>query len=116
MKSPKSPIAEDIARLSAARHHDPGAVLGRHAIRGGVAARSLVPGASRVELTDAGEPMVRIGTSDVYQWQGPAAKLPSRFRITWWDRAGTPRTCHEPYCFPPQVSDFDLHLFAEGKH
>ncbi|NOR41560.1 MAG: 1,4-alpha-glucan branching protein GlgB, partial [Gammaproteobacteria bacterium] len=23
---------------------------------------------------------------------------------------------YDPYCFPPQLSDYDLHLFAEGKH
>ncbi len=27
-----------------------------------------------------------------------------------------PRSAHDPYCFPPQLSDFDLHLFGEGKH
>jgi 1,4-alpha-glucan branching enzyme len=112
----KPPSSDDIERLSAARHHDPGAVLGLHATASGPAARAFVPGAVRVTLADTGAPMQRVGGSDVFEWTGPGSPPPQHFRVTWWDRAGTARTHFEPYSFPPQLSEFDLHLFGEGTH
>jgi len=35
--------------------------------------------------------------------------------LTWLD-AGHEHIAHDPYSFPPQLSEFDLHLFSEGKH
>ncbi|MBI2993433.1 MAG: 1,4-alpha-glucan branching protein GlgB [Gammaproteobacteria bacterium] len=107
---------EDFVLVGAAQHHDPGRVLGRHVAGANAVARSLVPGAARVVIADTGQPMSRIEGSDLFEWIGPADTLPARFRITWWDGKGAEHSAWEPYCFPPQLSDFDLHLFGEGTH
>ncbi len=107
---------DDIARLNAVSHHDPGVVLGKHSHGSIAAARCLVPGAKSVVLTDTGVNMERIKGSDIFEWQGPEDSIPDRFRITWLDIHHQQQTQYEPYCFPPQISDFDLHLFNGGKH
>ncbi|MBI2969845.1 MAG: 1,4-alpha-glucan branching protein GlgB [Gammaproteobacteria bacterium] len=108
--------ADDLARLVAMRHHDPGQVLGRHRAGGSVVARSLVPGASAVLVEDSGKPMCRIGGSDVFEWRGAEQDLPERFRIRWVDRSGRSHTQYEPYCFPPLLNESDLESFNAGRH
>jgi 1,4-alpha-glucan branching enzyme len=42
--------------------------------------------------------------------------LPERYRLIWHDDNNREHVSHDPYCFPPQLGDLDLHLFGEGKH
>ena len=37
------------------------------------------------------------------------------YQLNIIDRSGKTRTFHDPYAFSPVLSDFDLHLFGEGK-
>ncbi len=107
---------EDIGRLKALRHHDPGLVLGKH-LHGSIEiARCLVPDAKEVKLAHTGDGMSRIKGTDVFEWRGAQNSIPDRFRIKWRDADGKEHDQYEPYSFPPQLSDFDLHLFNEGKH
>ena len=107
---------EDLLRLGETRHHDPGMILGKH-IEGTVEiARSLVPGAKAVTIAETGASMSRIEETDVFEWSGPRNSVPDRYRIIWHDTDNHRHDQYEPYCFPPQVSDFDLHLFNEGRH
>lgn len=96
--------------------HDPGILLGRHSSPAGVIARTLAPGATRVVLADTGAEMRRVEETSMFEWSGPRADLPDTFRVTVWDSAGRASTRYEPYCFPPQIGDFDLYLFNEGTH
>ena len=112
----KKDLNDDISRLSAACHHDPGVVLGKHCQGSTEVARSLVPDAKVVTIVEIGQQMERIGDSDVFEWFGPKDSVPDKFRIRWQDTQGLQHEQYEPYCFPPQISDFDLHLFNEGKH
>ncbi|MFQ5659250.1 MAG: 1,4-alpha-glucan branching protein GlgB [Gammaproteobacteria bacterium] len=107
---------DDLARLKALRHHDPGVILGKHCLGLSEAARSLLPRAKTARLAGNGARMQRIAGSDVFEWCGPLNSIPDRFRIIWRDEAGHEYDHYEPYCFPPQISDYDLHLFNEGKH
>ena len=38
------------------------------------------------------------------------------YRIVFDDSAGYKQKVHDPYAFPPFLSDYDLHLFSEGTH
>jgi 1,4-alpha-glucan branching enzyme len=105
----------DLERLAALRHHDPGLILGRHVTERGTVARSLLPGAVSAVIADTGAPMVRIGDTDIFEWSGSEA-LAEHFRVTWQTADGARHTHYEPYCFPPLIRDFDLHLFGEGRH
>ena len=107
---------EDIERLIAFRHHDPGVVLGQHIAGKETIARSLLPHAREVKLADSGQPMQRIKGTDIFEYRGPSKNVPDRFRVSWSDHHGREYEDYEPYCFPPQITDFDLHLFSEGRH
>ncbi|MHB8472838.1 MAG: 1,4-alpha-glucan branching protein GlgB [Gammaproteobacteria bacterium] len=108
-------LSEDLRALIEARHHDPFAVLGRHVESGMTQLRAFIPGARQVALDQYDITLQRVPGSDVFEWRG-TANLPERYRLDWLDRDGNSHSAYDPYCFPPQLSDFDLHLFSEGKH
>lgn len=110
-------LPPDLQLIVEARHHDPFAVLGRHLV-GTEDARVVVylPGARSAQLPDNGASMQRMLGSDFFSWEGTASSLPPRYQVAWIDSAGHAQTAYDPYCFPPQLGDFDLHLFGEGRH
>ena len=98
-------------------------VLGRHAtIEGGLPAvvvRTIQPYASSVELVveDRAIPMTRRLAAGVFEatlpWNSPPHELGYRLRV---HEGAAVRDLVDPYQFGPVLSDFDLHLFAEGTH
>ena len=115
--APASPTLDpDLQRVQEARHHDPFTVLGRHQHGDQVRIRALLPGAHWVRLEESGIALQRLGHTDLFEWCGPAAQVPLRYRLRWQDRDGKEQLAYDPYCFPPQLSDYDLHLFGEGRH
>jgi 1,4-alpha-glucan branching enzyme len=109
-------LPEPLARIIEARHHDPFEVLGRHLEGDQMTVRAFLPHAERVRIAEAGVELTRIEGTDLFTWEGDAALVPARYRLEWEDKAGHRASAHDPYCFPFQVPDFDLHLFGEGKH
>jgi len=100
---------------------DPFAVLGRHpAPAGGTAGaiiRTLQLHASAVDLV-AGDrviPMERRHPNGLFAafvpWEGPLEALGYHLRVR---EDGAVRDVVDPYQFGPILTDFDLHLFAEG--
>lgn len=112
-----SPSLDDgLERIREARHHDPFTVLGRHPAGDGVVVRAYLPQTAAAWLEDLGDPLQRLPGTDFFVWHGPAGRVPERYRIGWVDAQGQRHVRHDPYCFPPQLSDFDLHLFNQGRH
>jgi len=114
---------EDLDRLLAGTHWNPRAILGPH--RGMIGGRpSLMirvwlPYAARVDVLPedpAGPlvPMTRLHDAGLFEAIAPGATpIPSyRLRVTQHD--GTVVELHDPYAFPPLLTEFELHLFAEG--
>ena len=60
--------------------------------------------------------MARIPHSDIFQWVGPEDALPARYELERDNGRGQRVRYHDPYCFPPTLSEFDLHLFGQGRH
>ena len=60
-------------------------------------------------------PMKLVHPEGVFEasWEGHDLGIHYQFRII--DRQGKSIQRHDPYAFPPFISDFDLHLFGEGK-
>ncbi len=114
MKQPKLP--PDLQKLVNAAHRDPFAVLGRHHENGGLLVRVLLPNAKTASIAEGNLPMQRVDGTDIFEWRGAAGSVPERYRIIWHDDQNREHIAHDPYCYPAQLSDFDLHLFAEGKH
>ncbi len=113
----KDKITTDLQRILDATHHDPFAVLGRHPIsKTQTIVRVFLPKASAAHIVENNAPLQRIGNTDLFQWQGDSTQLPSRYSINWLDSDSNPHVSYDPYCFEPQLSEYDLHLFGEGKH
>jgi len=109
-------LSPDLQKLVDARHKDPFAVLGRHPQGEDVVVRALLPHAEEVTLLEGGHVLHRIEGTDLFEWRGAAAQVPQRYRLLWRDDQHREHVAHDPYCYPPQLADFDLHLFGEGKH
>ena len=117
-QSKKTSLPTALQMIVEARHYDPFAVLGRHpAGEQQELIRAFIPEADHVAI-DMGAhklPMQRVLDTGLFEWRGPAGEVPGRYRLTWGQGNAT-HTAYDPYCFPPQLSEFDLHLFGEGKH
>lgn len=109
-------LNDDFTRIIEARHHDPFSVLGRHQHGDETVVRAFKPHAQSVTIAEGELCMQRIGDTDLFEWRGDGSQLPEHYRFIWHDTHNYEHIAHDPYSYPPQLSDFDLHLFAEGKH
>jgi 1,4-alpha-glucan branching enzyme len=109
-------LNDDLIRIIEARHHDPFSVLGKHPVDDGVVVRAFIPYAIEVSIAETNAPMTRIAGTDLFEWRGPAKGLPDHHRLIWRDGDHHDHIAHDPYTYLPQISDFDLYLFGEGKH
>ncbi len=115
-KYKKSPVQEELSRITEARHHDPFSVLGfdrEHQL-----IRVYLPYAEQVNLILDDQhkaPFKRLPDSDFFEWKGDVDQLGDHYQLNWIDKSGYEHNHYDPYCFDPQISEFDLHLFSEGK-
>ncbi len=106
----------ELIRISEARHHDPFAVLGRHERDGLTVVRTFMPHASEVSIAEGNVPLQRIHGSDFFEWRGEPDSMPEHYRLIWRDKDKYEHVDQDPYTYGQQLSDFDLHLFSEGRH
>ncbi|MCG5516013.1 MULTISPECIES: 1,4-alpha-glucan branching protein GlgB [unclassified Ectothiorhodospira] len=107
---------EDLQRILDARHHDPFSLLGSHVEQEQRVVRAYLPYAAQAWLDDLDEPMEKVHDRGIFEWRGPLDALPEHYRLRWDDGHGREHIDHDPYSFGPVVSDFDIHLFNEGRH
>ena len=103
------------------RLHDPFAYLGPHLENERYVVRVFNPYASEIWLktTHGSEALERVHSDGLFEWYGSEEpRHPYSLRIRE-NRSGlnngVDRLVHDCYAFAPQISDFDLHLFNEGK-
>ena len=112
-----------LEQLVQGHHWDPLAILGVHPMAQGsssnVAIRCFLPQAKNVALllserNQQPVPMTRLHEAGLFEAivPGPLGTSPYRLRITTHEGQISER--HDPYGFPPLLTDFELHLFAEG--
>ena len=119
MKPEKPALDPALQMILQARHYDPFSVLGRHPVgNDGEVIRVFLPAAAHVGIDTQRDifPMQRLEATDLFEWRGLTDQVPERYRLVWEDASGTIHHGYDPYCFPPQLTDYDLHLFSEGKH
>lgn len=117
-------LSNRFQRLVSATEWDPFSVLGPH--RGestdssGVCIRAFLPEAAEVAVLPGQNgntpiPMKLVHPAGVFEarWDGHPFGTDYQFRIV--DRQGKSSQRHDPYAFLPRISDFDLHLFGEGR-
>jgi len=109
-------LDSELQKITEARHHDPFAVLGKHRSRHQEAIRAYFPYATEVIVAEGERPMKPVADTGIFQWSGDIGAVPEHYRLIWWDVNHREHITHDPYTFAPQVPDFDLHLFGEGKH
>ncbi len=112
-KAPHSPAS--LQRIAEGRHHDPFNVLGLHPTGKDVLVRVYRPAVAAITLEN-GESLQRLGDTDFFEWKGKTTALPERYQLSFQLGDGQIFSYYDPYCFPPQIEDFDLHLYAEGSH
>lgn len=100
-----------------ARHGDPFALLGPHAISSGTAIRAFVPNADSIEVV-ARDTGLSIGSlervHDAGFWSGGVAHSgPYRLRMAKGDAVVE---TEDAYSFPPILGDMDIYLLGEGRH
>ncbi|MDM8560504.1 1,4-alpha-glucan branching protein GlgB [Candidatus Parabeggiatoa sp. HSG14] len=109
-------LNSDLQKIVDARHHDPFAVLGKHPSGKLEVVRTFMPAVTEIRIMPGNLPMKRIPNTDLFEWQGKAGIIPQYYQFKWNDVDGNTHKIYDSYSFPPQLSDFDLHLFSEGKH
>ncbi|MGR9107624.1 MAG: 1,4-alpha-glucan branching protein GlgB, partial [Gammaproteobacteria bacterium] len=106
----------ELQRVLDARHHDPFSVLGRHRQAGQDHFVAFNPHAQAMALGEGRLPMRRIANTALFECSLPKDRSPSHYVIHWNDESGSQYSAIDPYSFPPQIPDFDIHLFGEGLH
>ncbi|MCP4287751.1 MAG: 1,4-alpha-glucan branching protein GlgB [Gammaproteobacteria bacterium] len=112
----KQHIEEPLIRILESRHHDPFEVLGKHILGEHALVRAFLPLAERASIVESSQPLKRIEGTDFFEWYGTPDQIPERYCIAWSNHQGQQHSSHDPYCFPEQLEEFDLHLFNQGKH
>ena len=112
-------MSEVSSRIQQGSHHDPFEWLGIHASDDGHVVRAFMPSAEHVELDGIG-PLQRTAGTDTFSIvvdDRQLGRLPAHYRLNWTEKgSGTQQSCISPYSFAPQLSNYDLDLFAAGKH
>ena len=117
-----SAIVNDVVRGECG---DPFAVLGPHVFRegqqSGLAIRAFLPQANDVIVVPAdpavaAQPMTPLHPGGLFEARFFDRAEPFAYQLEVRDGGGTSRRCEDPYRFPSTLSDFDLHLLAEGTH
>jgi len=118
--------AEDLACIREARRHDPHRVLGRHALdHETVCLRIFQPRACEAWLLGGAADTVQGHRQPMtphpellglFTWTGPIQDCPLHPHVLWAGVDGRAVEFVDPYSFLPTLSEFDLHLFGEGRH
>jgi len=108
-------------------HENPFEVLGPHEVSGSgenqLAVRALLPQSSQAwvvpDSRSQGLPMQKIHSGGLYEAIYPMKKTKERsstsYKLRVADENGNVRTMHDPYAFPPLLTDYDLYLYGEGR-
>jgi 1,4-alpha-glucan branching enzyme len=118
---------EKLGQLLEGRHENPFELLGPHEVnesgRRATAIRAFLPQSSRAWVVDgvhldAPRMMRRIHPAGLFEAICPASDNGGRHRyqIRQTDNQGNTTTMHDPYAFPPLLTEYDLYLLNEGRH
>jgi 1,4-alpha-glucan branching enzyme len=108
-----------------AEHSDPFRVLGIHLVdlegTKAIAVRAFLPEAKTawvlpLERDARAQPMQKLHPHGFFQTLFPGRSEPFPYRLRLSDHQGHTWEVEDPYRFPPLLTDFDLHLIAEGTH
>jgi|Deesub1362A_J573_1020465.scaffolds.fasta_scaffold00077_54 1,4-alpha-glucan branching enzyme len=109
---------EHMNRILMARHHNPFEFLGLHKTEGGIVIRAFLPEAEEAWVIKGEKTikMQKLKTEGFFKalFKKETEAFPYQLKVK--DYSGNIRIFHDPYSFPPVLTDFDLHLMGEGTH
>ncbi len=109
-------LSTPLQRIVDARHHDPFEVLGKHPHGNQQVVRVFIPRCTSARFADPDIALVRIEGTDLFEWHGENDIIPDHYEIIATGLEGHETRNWDPYCFPPQLGELDLHWFGEGRH
>ncbi|MGY6274745.1 1,4-alpha-glucan branching protein GlgB [Methylomonas sp. MgM2] len=115
-KSYNATLDPDSIKIIEARHHDPFSILGRHPHGKLFKVKLYLPYAESVYFANGGPEIPRLPETDFFECVAEPRALGEHYQLSWIDKNGEQHTAYDPYDFDVQLSEFDRHLFAEGKH
>ncbi|HEX3727338.1 MAG TPA: 1,4-alpha-glucan branching protein GlgB, partial [Pirellulales bacterium] len=116
---------EKVGPLLDGHYENPFELLGPHEIvtagRRAMAVRAFLPGSAQAWVVEPcqsqPQPMRRIHPAGLYEAICPVNESPGQhYLLRVADQRGAEKTMHDPYAFPPLLTEFDLHLLGEGSH
>lgn len=109
-------LQADMDRISHATHHAPSTILGRLPDTTRDFILCYAPNTVELRLSDLDVTTQRVAESDFFIYQSGLDALPEHYQLSRIDQQQCKHDYYDPYSFAPQISDYDLHLFAEGRH
>ncbi|MFO7604516.1 MAG: 1,4-alpha-glucan branching protein GlgB [Gammaproteobacteria bacterium] len=109
-------MQDDMDKISNACHHDPFSILGNQARRRADFILFYAPGSRQLSVTEDNFPAHRLGASDFFACWDDLDALGEHYCLNSIDADRRQQVYYDPYSFKPQIDNFDLHLFAEGRH
>jgi 1,4-alpha-glucan branching enzyme len=121
-------LRQNIAAMLRAELSDVAVILGPHPVESpngkALAIRGFFPGAAEVSVLLAGDnlkfPAKEINAAGVFEAVLPSAAavraIPGGYRFLVKFADGAMHEIHDPYGFPPLLTDFDVYLMNEGTH
>ncbi|MCB2184681.1 MAG: 1,4-alpha-glucan branching protein GlgB [Desulfobulbaceae bacterium] len=114
-------ITHELDKVIASDHHDPFVVLGLHVLEhdpGSAIIRAFLPLAESVRLVfgDEKRDMYKMRDEGLFEIVIPDYAEPFDYSFEATAYNNTIHTFKDPYCFLPQLSEFDRHLFNSGTH
>src|SRR4051812_29855263 len=106
---------DEIRAVVEGRHGDPFSILGPHRVGGHLVVRAFLPGAERVAVLAGSTETALERIDDAGLFEGTVEEETGAYllAVTW---EGSQHLIEDPYRFPLLLSDYDLHLLAEGTH
>jgi len=109
-------LSAELQAVRDARHADPFSVLGLHTENNHTIIRAFLPHTEFVKVIEMGTVLERIPGSDFFISEPITDSLPEHYQLETTDSDDTRHQFYDPYCFAPQLSDFDIYLYGEGHH
>jgi 1,4-alpha-glucan branching enzyme len=106
----------DLDKISHASHHEPFSVLGNQAVHQHDFLLFYSPDTSALSVTENNIPTSRIAGTDFFVCSQQLDSIEEHYLLKRTDAKNNVSEFYDPYSFSPQLKDFDLHLFSEGRH
>jgi len=106
----------ELDKIASSSHHDPFNILGNQTEHSKKFLVFYSPNTQTLEITEEKLGATRFEDSDFFIYEVADKKIPQHILIIRTDELQNISQFYDPYSFAPQLTEYDLHLFAEGKH